>query len=269
MTELNIKTRLLGALSSVSSDRDLRQKYDQIHAAGKKHILRNNVEPDKLGGKRVYSVNLLIALECQMPIEIRAAIARAQQTLAQADPGLVLSPSDTLHACVFTLSPSFRKQLINPATGQFYEDGIYDGENFCAGNANGYSEILRRTLSKTSSFELEFAGIFATPEAVCIQGFDGGLLNLLRASLLTAFEAAGLRTPDWQANIAHLTIARYKQPLQNPEFFLTTVERLRTADFGTLNIDKFYLVKEHRTYLSEKTIIEELPVRSASLFPPQ
>jgi len=258
------KARLLERFRSIPSDRALKRQYDRIHASGRERILQQNVSVDRLRGRAVNSLNLLIALEHQLPQEVQLAIGHVQSRLAKAVPELLLSKPSESHSNIFSLSPSYMKDLVDPNTGRFYECGTtYKGENFCDGEAYPrYLEVMQQCLTDMSPFELRLSGLFVSPSAICLQGFDGGRLNRFRAALLLACEEAGLRTPDGNPNIAHITIARYQQPLQAPEQFLALAESFREFEFGSFTIDRCYLVREEVTYLSKMTIEEELPLGS-------
>ena len=114
-----------------------------------------------------------------------------------------------------------------------------------------YTQALRRGLAGVGFVPIEFRGLTGTPEAIMVQGFpEADALNQIRDHLWAELARAGLRVNQrYLPQAAHLTLARYAQPLSNFPAWAGKLKTFRTQFFGEDKIKEFHLV-ENDWYLS-------------------
>ncbi len=120
------------------------------------------------------------------------------------------------------------------------------GFTLSAVNAADYVQLLESITRHASPFKIDFTGITASPEAVMVQGFPlDNSLQMLRESMRTAFSATSLlQSLDQRYTLktAHATVLRFRAPVQQPEQLLSLLEKYRTYDFGTFEVEVLELV---------------------------
>jgi len=113
-------------------------------------------------------------------------------------------------------------------------------------NTADYVQLLESITRHAKRFKVDFTGITASPEAIMIQGFPlNDSLQRLRESIRAAFSATSLlQSLDQRYTLktAHATVLRFRAPVQQPEQFLKLLEKYRTYDFGTFEVDELELV---------------------------
>jgi 2'-5' RNA ligase len=117
-----------------------------------------------------------------------------------------------------------------------------------------YRAAVDEAVRGVPAFRVEFRGITASSGAVLIQGFpDSSTLEALRERLRTALHARdlteGLDT-RYRLMTAHMTVARFRAPLQDGVAFADLLERNREKFFGISAISELHLVMND-WYMSE------------------
>ena len=113
--------------------------------------------------------------------------------------------------------------------------------------AEDYVAAVTASVGRLVPFPMAFAGITASPGAILVQGFtDADTLNAARDSLRQELHARGLNRgldERYRLETAHMTVARFRQPLRNGTAFAKALERMRNFDFGKFDVEALELVR--------------------------
>ena len=113
-------------------------------------------------------------------------------------------------------------------------------------DVEAYIKVLQECLADVKSFRVDFRGITASPSCVMVQGFQAsGQLNALRDKLRASFRETSLQqTMDsrYILRTAHITVARFKEPLRNPAALLDKLQAYRNHTFGSTEVHHIELV---------------------------
>ncbi len=120
-----------------------------------------------------------------------------------------------------------------------------------------YISILDSVLNDIHSFKIDFHGLTLSDGAVLAQGFSEEIQKI-RKKIRTAFDSEGLVIHErYFPQTAHVTLMRFRKPLQNPRTFINILKEARNIPFGyyqvnsvKLNICDWYNQKEKRYELS-------------------
>lgn len=109
-----------------------------------------------------------------------------------------------------------------------------------------YIAVLQACLADVKHFKVDFRGITASPSCIMVQGFPAsGQLSDLRDRLRENFRQTSLpQTIDsrYILRTAHITAARFKEPLRNPAIFLDKLQAYRSHSFGSTEVYQVELV---------------------------
>ncbi|GAA4437891.1 hypothetical protein GCM10023188_32610 [Pontibacter saemangeumensis] len=159
---------------------------------------------------------------------VKESIGAFLQELRQVEPAQYYYPSSDLHVTVMSViscHAGFRLSHIDRAA---------------------YINVLRECLADIKSFRVDFRGITASPSCIMVQGFPAsGQLNDLRDKLRESFRKSSLQqTMDsrYILRTAHITAARFKEPLHNPAAFLDRLQANRSHSFGSTEVHHIELV---------------------------
>lgn len=160
--------------------------------------------------------------------EIKKSIQIFLEKLKQIEPQQYYYPSTDLHITVLSLIscyPDFRLNQI-----QIPE----------------YVEIIQKSLSNISSFEIYFKGITLSPAGILIKGFPvDQTLQKLRDQIRDNFKKTALQQSldkRYLLHTAHTTAMRFAKPLQQKKEFLDFVQAYQTTEFGTIRVNHLELV---------------------------
>lgn len=124
-----------------------------------------------------------------------------------------------------------------------------------------YIEIIGEVLESMKPFGVYFKGITASPSCIMIQGFpENNELEKLRNKLRHVFKNSVLQhSVDKRYNLktAHLTVIRFSKPLQQPEPFISALNRYRDYEFGHCLINELELVGNNWYQQKEKVQLIE------------
>lgn len=122
----------------------------------------------------------------------------------------------------------------------------YEGFTLNQIDTNAYVALVQEVLQTQTSFKVSFSGLTASPSCLIVQGFplDNELKNI-RDGLREKFRNSNLQhsiDKRYSIQTAHSTIARFREPLLNPVFFLQKVKKYQAVDFGTFEVNELELV---------------------------
>ena len=109
-----------------------------------------------------------------------------------------------------------------------------------------YVELTLSCLEDINTFDIRFSGITASSSSIMIQGFpEEDTLDKLRNRLRSAFKRSALEQSidkRYAISTAHLTVVRFKKPVNDFERLITILEKYREADFGVSSVSRIHLV---------------------------
>jgi len=109
-----------------------------------------------------------------------------------------------------------------------------------------YQKIVQSAIGSISPFKITFCGLTASPSCILVQGFpENNKLDKLRNILRNKFKQSSLQhsiDKRYQLKTAHLTVVRFKKPIDDVDNFIKTVTSLRDVKLGSSIIDKVELV---------------------------
>ncbi|KFF19559.1 2'-5' RNA ligase family protein [Flavobacterium hydatis] len=122
----------------------------------------------------------------------------------------------------------------------------YDGFDLNKITLQDYVAIINKCISGLNTSVINLQGITASPSAVMIQGFPSDAsINDLRDNLRTAFKQTSLeQSIDKRYSLftTHLTVVRFRKPINNKDLFLKTLHKYRDYNFGKFEIKNLELV---------------------------
>lgn len=169
-----------------------------------------------------------VSLIFRVPAAVQAGITILLEQLEVDFPGQYFYEPEELHVTVVTLISAtelWRREM---------------------GDVKAFRGIVRDVLRQHHSFEVEFRGVTAAPNAVLIQGFpkDGTLENI-RAGLRHTFAERGFanRLDRRYANsAAHVTAMRFRQPDADWKRLATVLAMNRQRPFGAMRVAALQLL---------------------------
>lgn len=132
----------------------------------------------------------------------------------------------------------------------------YSGFSLDRIQAASYIDTIGEVLESIVPFEIHFKGITASPSSIMIQGLpENNQLEDLRNRFRTAFGNSALQhsiDKRYPLQTAHLTVIRFRKPLQLPEKFISIIKQFRDHAFGSCVIDELELVGNNWYQQKEK-----------------
>lgn len=221
---------------------DLKKHYDKLWQNSAQQFKAGNFEYDsKIDAQRDSRYGItLITRPSKATIQ---AIMNILGRLVEAAPQQYAYPPADLHLTILSIIscyPGFKLTDIQP--GQ-------------------YTNIIRSVVNTADPFRIHFRGLTASPSAVLVQGFpEDNQLNQLRNLLRNRFNSSSLQhsiDKRYKLKTAHMTILRFKQPLQKKQTFLDRLSTLRNTDFGSCVINELALVANDWYQRQEKVQLIE------------
>ncbi len=122
----------------------------------------------------------------------------------------------------------------------------YDGFKSEQIDIDHYSNIISDALKNQKKFSISLQGVTCSTGAVMIQGFDeSGNLQAMRENIQQAFKNFKIKDSldsRYPLKTAHFTVARFMQPLTNPQSYYEIIEKYRDHYFGSFEIAEFDFV---------------------------
>ena len=117
-------------------------------------------------------------------------------------------------------------------------------------NINDYINCINECAKEIKPFEIEFDGLTASDNAVLVKGFYDNELQKFRELLRENLIKNNLKLEERYKTISsHITIARLKNKLNNPEKFISFVEQKNY--FGKMKVESIELCY-HNWYDTQK-----------------
>lgn len=206
---------------------DLTQHYNQLYQKSTETILAGNYKLDSqindVSDSR-FGITLLIR-----PNEtIKANIHLFLDDLKTIEPNQYYYPDSDIHITIMSII------------------SCYEGFRLDKINIQEYIDIIQQSLVHLDTIKIEFRGVTASPSSIMIQGFPADeSLNNFRNKLRENFKKSTLEQSidsRYSIAMAHSTIIRFQEKLQNPQQLIAITDKFRDFDFGTYTVDKIELV---------------------------
>ena len=201
----------------------LLKNKEKINQGGVKDDLLSNAQNDKR-----MSMVLLIRINPDISNNIQNAINKLKEL--EPDSMYYYPPSD------------FHITVIDLLKGEL-DRKIPD-------NINDYINCINECAKEIKPFEIEFDGLTASDNAVLVKGFYDNELQKFRELLRENLIKNNLKLEERYKTISsHITIARLKNKLNNPEKFISFVEQKNY--FGKMKVESIELCY-HNWYDTQK-----------------
>ena len=120
-----------------------------------------------------------------------------------------------------------------------------------------YQNLIRQALREFPPFSINFRGITLSQSGIVAKGYiPKDTLNKIRNALRLAFKSTTLpHTIDkrYVLKAAHITLMRFKHPLNSPTLFTDFLEKQQNIPFGTMIVPSLDLVFND-WYMKEKKV---------------
>ena len=215
----------------------MRARYDLLWSETVERLQADAVALDPVLAARVPDARRGLTLIARPSLSVRKSVGAFLRELRRLEPGQHYYRGAELH---LTVLPLFT------ATA--------NASPFLA-RASRYIAAVDAALRRAGPFEIEFEGVTGSAGAVMIQGFlEDDALNDLRDALRTQLRAAGLAEgvdERYRLESAHMTVARFREPLRQSERLAAFLEQARQRVFGAAEIRGLSLVMND-WYLSSR-----------------
>ena len=122
-------------------------------------------------------------------------------------------------------------------------------------NINDYINCIKECTKQIKPFEIEFDGLTASDNAILVKGFYDNELQKFRELLRENLEKNKLKLEERYKTISsHITIARIKNKLNNPEKLIELVEKNKNYYFGKMKVESLELCF-HNWYDTQKQVL--------------
>jgi 2'-5' RNA ligase len=217
----------------------LKEHYNNIFIKNKEKICQGGVKDDLLSnvqnGERM-SIVLLIRISPNISANIEKCINKLKEI-----------ESDSMY---FYPSSDFHITIIDILKGEI---GRKIPENI-----NDYINCINECAKQIKPFEIEFEGLTASDNAVLVKGFYDNELQKFRELLRESLSKNNLKLEERYKTISsHITIARNKDKLKNPEKLISFIENESKNNFGKMKVDSFELCF-HNWYDTKKQAIAKI-----------
>ena len=215
----------------------LKEHYDNIFRKNKEKIKNGGVFDELLlnaqNDKRM-SIVLLIRISPDISKNIENCINKIKEI-----------ESDSMY---FYPSTDFHITVIDILKGE-------ENRNIPE-NINEYIKCIRDCAKQIKPFEIEFDGLTASDNAILVKGFYDNELQKFRELLRDSLINNNLKLEERYKTISsHITIARNKELLKNPEKIMEFIEK--DYYFGKMKVESIEL-SFHNWYDTKKKVIEKI-----------
>jgi len=215
------------------------ERYQQLWDGTIDLVRQGEIKLDPLLASRVPDQRHCLTVLIRPSTEIQQSVVRFLNELRRVDPGQYYYQPAELHVTVlslFTATMEYEKHLIH-----------YDR----------YLEAVNAALASAPSFSIDFTGITLTRDAIMVQGyFDDTILNDTRETLRKELKSRELTEGldgRYVLQTAHMTVVRFRQPLQNSQPYTEMLERYRNHSFGQTHVQELNLVRND-WYMSTQSV---------------
>ena len=209
----------------------LLKNKDKLNQGGVKDDLLSNV----LNDKRM-SMVLLIRINPDINIKIQNTINNLNETEPDS---MYYYPSSDFHITVI--------DILKGELGRNIPENI-----------NEYINCIKECTKQIKPFEIEFDGLTASDNAILVKGFYDNELQKFRELLRENLGKNNLKLEERYKTISsHITIARNKDKLKNPEKLISFIENESKNNFGKMKVDSLELCF-HNWYDTKKQAIDKI-----------
>ena len=217
----------------------LKEHYNNIFIKNKEKICQGGVKDDLLSNVKNderMSIVLLIRISPNISANIEKCINKLKEI-----------ESDSMY---FYPSSDFHITVIDILKGEI---GRKIPENI-----NDYINCINECAKQIKPFEIEFEGLTASDNALLVKGFYDNELQKFRELLRESLNKNNLKLEERYKTISsHITIARFKEKLKNPDKFISFIENENKNYFGKMKVNYFELCF-HNWYDTKKQTIETI-----------
>ena len=217
----------------------LKEHYNNIFIKNKEKICQGGVKDELLSNVQNderMSIVLLIRISPNISANIEKCINKLKEI-----------ESDSMY---FYPSSDFHITVIDILKGEI-------GRNIPE-NINDYINCINECAKQIKPFEIEFEGLTASDNAVLVKGFYDNELQKFRELLRESLSKNNLKLEERYKTISsHITIARNKDKLKNPEKLISFIENESKNNFGKMKVDSFELCF-HNWYDTKKQAIAKI-----------
>jgi 2'-5' RNA ligase len=225
--------------TSITQDSFLRKRYETMWTNSLECFRTRAVDIDPVLASRKPDPRRGFTLLFRPPPSIQLRVTALIDELRQLEPDQHYYHPTELHVTV--LAPF----------------SIAENHDFLLGHTEEFLAAASSFAGQLAPFPISFSGITASPGAIMVQGFTHAQnLNAARDTLREELRARGLnRRLDerYRLETAHMTVARFRQPLRDGLTFAQALERMRTRDFGEAVVDSLELVRNDLSMSRETT----------------
>ena len=217
----------------------LKEHYNNIFTKSKEKINDGGIKDDFLSNvqsdKRM-SLDIIIRLPSDISKNIKNCINKLKELELDS---MYFYPSTNFHITVFDILKAETDRKIPE-------------------NINEYINCIKECVKQTKPFEMEFEGITSSDNAVLVKGFYDNELEKLREILRESIVKNNLKLEERYKTIsAHITIARIKDKLKNPEKYISFIENEKDTNFGKMKLESMELIF-HNWYDTKKQILTQI-----------
>ena len=217
----------------------LKEHYNNIFIKNKEKICQGGVKDELLSNVQNderMSIVLLIRISPNISANIEKCINKLKEI-----------ESDSMY---FYPSSDFHITVIDILKGEI---GRKIPENI-----NDYINCINECAKQIKPFEIEFEGLTASDNAVLVKRFYDNELQKFRELLRENLSKNNLKLEERYKTISsHITIARNKDKLKNPEKLISFIENESKNNFGKMKVDSLELCF-HNWYDTKKQAIAKI-----------
>lgn len=223
----------------------LRNDYDAAWMNSKQHLLSKEIFVDPLLSVLNNDTRLGLTVLIQLDGKIFEKFSEIIAELKIIEPHQYFYPMSDLHVTII--------DLIGAS-----ENFVFDKEQVAQ-----YKPVLHNVFQNVTRFPILFNGVCATRGAIFVQGFAGDFIKNMRYAIRQEITKAGLELQERvSGNFVHSCIARFKEPLKNPEKLVRFIEQSRELFLGEFDITSTSFVlhdwynREEQTTVLDKYLLK-------------
>lgn len=166
-----------------------------------------------------------LSLILHLPAHVTRNINFALQPLKRGALGLYCYPSADMHITVMDII------------------GAHSGFHLPSDQLARYQQVVAETVANTAPIDWHLAGLMLSPAAVMVKGYYSPSMVTLWNNLRDHLAQAGLPVHErYATQSGHVTVARFKQPLSDPQAIVDLVDADSSLAFGDFTSTRADLV---------------------------